>query len=456
MNVYSKSIVIFCCILVSCTSRDHVSESSLKGIGSNTKSLATSKKQLNWMSHWYKRAGKEELVRQIAREFEFQHQELAVNLKFIQEVYNTTTDDRRQFNNEVVNMINTGKVTWDILVLDNPSYDSIAIKLNDMNWGAKYLVNFEEFEWFKNQHKSFLFEGSQYRRNTGGIIPGPIIEGIYLALWYNSNVTKKLGLDIKKTDITFDDLKAYFKAAYEYNQSHQDKVVLLYDDNQSHPVKILFNSLVISELGQFDPLHLDRAKSLLAFKRGLMALEELSKFQPLNKSFLNNTTDDPMLEQKALFFIKETWVYNRWAKASKSKASLIFPTELPVFEKPGMFYQGTYQSVYAVLKQSPNKDEAIELMKYWCSNDIAERWTNLTKNPTGLKTRISSVDFGVDDFAKFNNEISLKYGKNVQTIYLSEILFGQKNSSIDLNPLDVIEGRVTANEYYNSILRKIK
>jgi ABC-type glycerol-3-phosphate transport system substrate-binding protein len=352
-------------------------------------------------------------------------------------------------------MIRARHFNWDIITLTQKYYNDIGKELNDPEWGKKYLVNFEDFDWFRESHNPLVFEVQQYRDDLGGIFAGPLIEGRYYSLWYNTNTAKKIGLQIKPTGMTFDDFKGYIKRAYEYNQTTQEKIQILYSKSNYMPVPELLNSLVLSALGTIDTLKIDLPKGLAALKRALKACESLSVYNPIDPTIKLDDKTDAMLEEKVLFGVYVSSFINNWEAIDKAKAENMVPAELPVFERPCIFFHGSYQSVWAVFKDAPHRDEAIKFMQYMCSNDIAEKWISTTKNPTAIKVRINASDLAQDEIAKFNTAIEKKYGKNIRNYNIAQILFGPK-STITIDSTQVVSGELTANQYYDQIVKQLK
>ncbi len=407
---------------------------------------------LNWMGHWKARWGKEQMVKQMTRDFELQNQHIKVNMQFPQDIYKSDSYTGR-LADSAVKMIQTNKYTWDIIFLDVANYNNIARKLNDQEWGKKYLVNFEEFDWFKASHKPIVFENPQYRNFTGGQIVGPVLEGIYTALWYNKKVADKLGLSIKPENMTFEDFKGYIKAGFDYNKTASRKITLISTENQNN-VGTLFTNLVISELGNIDTVNVDMAKSKAALLKGLKAFEELSVYKPMEQ--VHGTEAITLLDEKSLFTVFQTYAYNRWAKIDSAKSVNLIPAELPGLSKPTAVYPGTYQSVWCVFKNSPHAANAIKAMQFICTNDVAERWLSLTKNPTGLKSRLNSADLAQSSIERFITGLDKKYGKNIQNENLGKILFGRKNQSVAIPSEAVLKGEISADQCYSNILRNLR
>jgi ABC-type glycerol-3-phosphate transport system substrate-binding protein len=161
--------------------------------------------QIDWMSTWTFRKGKRKLVESAAREYELLHQDIKINLKFTQELWPKVNTAEQPFQH-ILQMIQTGNTDWDIVNLDKQSYTNITSSLKDDKWTQKYLVNFEDYEWFRESHKAAVINDPKYRQSWGGTLPGPLIEGYYHAFWYNKKVAEKIGLQIKPMGMTFDDL----------------------------------------------------------------------------------------------------------------------------------------------------------------------------------------------------------------------------------------------------------
>jgi ABC-type glycerol-3-phosphate transport system substrate-binding protein len=423
---------------------------------SETNSTVTVNKiPIKWMSTWTFRKGKRKLVESSAREFEILNQDINIHLWFNQEIWPKATNTEQPLQH-TLEMIRSGKYDWDICNIDKYIYTNVTAELKDPKWTKKYLVDFSEFDWFRNSHESTVIEDPAFREGWGGIIPGPIIEGYYHAFWYNKKLADKIGLKIKPMGMTFNDLKEYLQKAYEYNKTAKDKIILLSETSPSKIKTDLLDCLIMSALGEVDTSRLDLTRNLKALKRALDSMEELSKFKPLEIPVTIDPKVDPVLDGKALFGIFPSTIYNIWEAVDKEKLKDVVPIELPIFENPPMFYMGSYQSVWAVFKDSPHKDEAIRVIKFMCTNDIAERWISLTKNPTALKVRINASKFNQDEIDRFNTNIESKYKGKLSIYKVSKILFGYRRSSIVLDGLPILRGKISADEYYNSIVKQVR
>jgi ABC-type glycerol-3-phosphate transport system substrate-binding protein len=160
----------------------------------------------------------------------------------------------------------------------------------------------------------------------------------------------------------------------------------------------------------------------------------------------------------ALFCVFPSWVFNLWQSADSIKALKMVPCELPIFEHDSKYYPGFFQGVFGVMKNSPNVDNAVKLMRYMCSESVAKRWAIYTKTPTGIKTRISSSDFDQNNYDKFYNYINKKYAKTLLDFDPLVIAFGPNYNPKYASYFDqlykVLEGEMTANEFM-SLFEKI-
>jgi hypothetical protein len=408
--------------------------------------------KVNWIGHWLGEDKREDLVREVGNEFEFRNQDIQVNLKFPQELMGSKSLDLEA--DYIIKLISSPNPGYDIVWLDNAIYQVVAHKLGDSNWGKKYLVDFTEYPEFVNSHKDFIVQDPQYRRQMGGILAGTYLEGYYYSIWYNKEVAKEIGITVKDFDMTYDDLLQYVKATYEYNKKSSKHIAAIYEASDWLTTPILFQNLYKSALDGNNP---SQAEQRSALKKTLQAFEVIGQFEPLISTFRSNKwfeTRNKPLENECLFYIQGTWMYSHWRGIDKEKIKKMVPAELPVF-KPQDHYLGGYISAFAVLKNSPNIDNAIKLMLYWCRPDVAEKWVRYTKNPTGLKGNITSSEIGSDVFEKFQNTIVTKYGSRVGYVsdgsYINEGATPAYTSNLNATIIRVLNGEISAEKAYNLI-----
>jgi ABC-type glycerol-3-phosphate transport system substrate-binding protein len=431
-------LLLFCC---SGNKQNNAIITSLDSVHQN-------QTQIKWICNWQNRESKRNLITSTVKEFEIQHQDVAVLIKYQEEFCGGCKNVGTLIQDTIVSMIQSGKYNWDIIPLTANGYKNIADKLDDKNWGQKYLVNFEDYPWFKESHISQVFEVPEYREDFGGIYAGPMIEGRYYGLWYNAESAKKIGISIKNIGMTFDDMLGYCQKVNEYNKTAKDsdKITFFSAYKAKDQVNDILNNLILSQFSDLNSVP-DKKTSLAAVYKSLKAIEELSKNSAINNSVKANVDFISSIQGKVLFTIQVSSWYNQCESEDKVKTLNLIPAQMPVFEKPGPIYHGSFQSVWAVFKNAPHKDQAVELMKYFCTNDVAERWLSTTYNPTGLKVKMKSSDFGQNDIEKFNYSIEHTYGENIKNFDIVKLLFGKENKE-KFDATQILDGSVSADEFY--------
>ncbi len=188
-------------LILSLSCSHGIKDSALKQIA-KTSSINKVRTPVNFIGHWLYQAKKEDLVREIANEFEFLNQDCSVNLQFPEDVYY----DRSKANCEeefVKTQLLSDHPKFDILRI-NDQYLNIAFYMKDMDWPKKYLVDFSQYPQFISSTNPDLVNDSA-KAKWKGIIPGPYLEGYNYSIWYNQELAKELGLEIKQFGMTFED-----------------------------------------------------------------------------------------------------------------------------------------------------------------------------------------------------------------------------------------------------------
>lgn len=417
---------------------------------------------INWMGHWYKADKRDDLVREIKRDFAFRNQDTRVNLQFPEQILGT--NDKVAVARLIAKMIKNRKIDWDVVWMDNHIYQFVAEELNDPLWGRKHLVNFEEIPGFIQSQKPFIIEDPAYRNQTGGILVGPYIEGYYYALYYNRDLAKKIGIQPKPFGMSFDDLLGYVMAASRYNQNAKQKIPIFFDAYDLPSMEALFQNLVKSWLDDYGATttELGSKQKLAAMYKGFKAFEQLGKYRPLIPSYATNAwflTRDVPLNDKALFYISGTWMYSRWRDIDIAKATKMIPTELPVF-MPVEYGLGGFITTWAVMKDSPQRNAAVRLVMSMSTPRVAEKWVQYTKTPTGVQGEFSKATMGSDVYEVYQRTLSEKYSSRVQYSFNAAYLLGRKNSLLQNVIVDLLwkllEGKITADEAQKSILSKMR
>ena len=416
------------------------------------------KSQLNWMGHYYlDEKSRYYLMKEVEREFRLRNQEVDLKLVFAKEI----TDDWTKENEFIVSIVKSGNYKFDIIDMEPGRYNQVGGLLNDPEWGRKYLVDFSDSSWFKKRHKSIIYDDKRIRQSTGNMMTSPYIEGIFSCLWINTRVLAQIGGSLKQSNLTIRDIHDLIDKVKTYNATSQNKIAPLDIERGWDSYYDLFRMLFMSAYFQETSEEGKMDAGIKAVKRVAEELEYLQKQSQLkNPKYWEHFGDKAIFKDKALIGVYPSFAFVQWQNVDSVEVLKLVPCELPIFEHDSKYYPGHYQGVYGVLKKSPNVENAIKLIKYLCSESVAERWLMYSKSPTGLKTRITSSDFDQNNYDKFYNYINKKYPNTIYDFDPMIIAFGAKyNSKYTVrfkdNIYKVLFGEMTAKEYMSQF-QKLK
>jgi ABC-type glycerol-3-phosphate transport system substrate-binding protein len=464
MKISSKGIliasivVVVCIVLITLFSRKgQVTKEYQKLKSSRTDTI-------NWIGHWIGEGKREQMVREVANEFEFRNQYIKVNLQFPESVYfqgqdqHLGTADGAEIN-FIIKQVTAKNSDWDIIRLKD-HYPKVAAKLNDPDWGKKYLVDFSEIQVFKDNHQDFVFT-KEFKDANGGITIGPYNEGFYYAVWFNKELAKKIGINIKQFGMTPEDLVSYIKAVYDYNKANNTSIIPMFEENSWVIAPMLVNSMFYSLVGDYmDIINLDyNPKKLEYLEQVLNIFEEMAQYNPLPKNRSEITwsqTFNYPLDEKCLIYAQGSWMYTIWNNIDKVKLRNMIPAELPLFNGNSSAYIGGYKACWAVPKNARHKDDAIKLLTFWSSKEMAEKWVRYTKCPTAVKGSLTATTLGFDQFEDFQYYITKKYGLHMLNPVDNSYYFGLKNANIQIPVMDILEKKQTVKEVMKNIRKQIK
>lgn len=421
--------------------------------------------ELNWIGHWKGEGKREILVEEVKKEFEFLNPDIKVNLVYDSDFKGKGNYFKWNVAHTIADMIKSGKIEWDVIFLGITVYNYVAEILDDPYWGQKHLVDFEKVAGFQESQKSFLFKSSYYKDQTGGIYVGPFIEGFITCLWYNTKVADKVGLNIPNEGMSTTQFLDYAEKLASYNKKNGTEVPF-FNFSNFYRIEGLFEHVFKSHFK--DPEHpvelsYSPAKAK-AFFETLTLFEKLSHHQPiLNKgwretNFVQYQKD--FLAGGGLFIPAGTWMYGHF----EGNAPEMMANGRPV-EPPSAKYTnglvGQYSNVWAVMKNSPNKEAGISLLKLWSEPKIAEKWLIYTKNPTGLKGHLSTLSSPKsrrDLYTDFVNNITAKHADFPMRNFRSPTyVFGKEckitGDSFRKNLALILEGKKTAKEYFKEAMQ---
>lgn len=380
----------FCCFLTALT----VFTRSVQAQTGEEESVQS----LRWMGHWKGEGLREALVRDVLDDFAFRNQDIRIQFAFAEDILpEKSAPAEARFISE---MIRSGNITWDVIWMDTSIYQKVSAELNDPEWGKKHLVYFTDVPGFKETQKPFLTDDPEYCKETGGILTGPYIEGFFYALWYNTSVAEKLGITIREEEMTRTDLLYYAQRIHDYNRTAEIPVSTFVDFKLSGSFPRLAYNLYLSSAS---------SKPEVKIQQVLATFERIGRIQPLPDGMETNTWQDAariLAEDRALFLIDPTWRYNFLKQDHPELLDKLRLAQMPGFQQQS-FYAGGFTPVWAVMKNTPNRDAAIRLMQFWSRPEIAEKWVRFTKNPTGLSGNLYDPEYGHDLFAIYQRQLVL-------------------------------------------------
>jgi len=456
MHYMSNYLIVFLLstviLFTSCT-KDQTDQLNAKAIGKIEQTTT-----INFVGHWLGEGDREYLVRNIAREYELQNQNIKINLKFPEEIYYDKLD-RKSNEKYTSKVIMEGITDWDILRI-NGEYSEVMAICKDPDWAKKHLVDFSQIEEFRKGTIPELLT-DEAKAQWNGIIPGPWLEGQYWALWCNNKVAQKVGIQVKQFGMTFDDFAEYIKAVDQYNKNHpEDFIAPVYESYVWKTAMAIAVNLYGSLLNDRDEFlsNTITEKRLNAWEKTLEAIESISKYKPLKPDWRTtewSTTTGSLINEKCLFYVNGSWMYNIWMGIDNQKTLNCMPAEFPGF-LPLKFYPGAYQVTWGVLKNAPHRDEAVKFLLAMNKPSMAESWTRTTKCPTGIKGDLSNIAFGADQFENFSAHIQKNYGTKTFRYFESSAWFLDDKHSSTPNYFDeVIEGKMSAKEAITKIRNSI-
>ena len=408
-----------------------------------------SAKQVRFIGQWLNEGKRETLVRDFVLKYEFENQDVDVVLKFPEDVYFDRSDtySNQRFVSQIMSKENP---EWDIIRINN-QFEEVVSFSGDSTWARKYLVDFSEYPDYINNTRPELVT-DKLKQRWGGIIPGPFIEGQFWAIWTNKHVTDKIGIDVKQYGMTVDDFIEYIKAVDTYNKHNPDDyIVPIHDGTDWRTAFAIAFNIYISALNNPELLFTrePNEQKLIAWHKTLKVLEEISQYNPYDPDWENVTWTGSrfdLINEKCLFYSNGSWMYNIWNMESAELTMNCFPNEFPSFTER-QIYPSSYQIMWAVLKNSPNKDEAVKFLLAMNKPDIAEMWVQYTKCPTGIKGKLTDVSFGSDQFETFSFNVQKIYGNNTYnyTEVLSEFITGN-GENLSTYYRDVLLGNISADE----------
>lgn len=426
-----------------------------------------SRVRLRWIGHWLGEDRREDLVREIKREYEFLHPGTEVDLVFNKELAGPEADHKRKAAAEIVRMVRTGKIDWDVVFLDVAVFEFVSEALGGTSWAARHLVDFAAVPGFLESQEEFIRAEPRYRERMGGIFTGPWIENYLHNLWYNTEVARRAGIVVKERGMTAEDLVGYAEQLARHNRERGTSTAFLKLSSWNR-VDALFEQLFKSQFDDFaaavaPPFSEEKGRAFLAT---LEIFERLSRHQPLlNAGWQRLTSDDFkrqfLLEDDALFIVGGTFMYSQFRGVSRAAAEKARPVEDPRVRRANGLV-GDYTPAFAVMRDSPHRDAAVDLVMSWAQPKNANKWVRYTKNLTGCRSFMTEL--GADEAGSFDDvyerylvDMKTKHrGLPVMNFRGLSVVFGERNPVpvVELRErlAAILEGRLTARAYYQEVM----
>jgi len=359
-------------------------------------------KTLRWMGHWKGEGPREQLVRDVLEEFSFLHQDLDIKFSFAADLLPEKSQAAAA--QYIASMIQSGTLEWDVIWLDQLIYRQVAGLLNDPDWGAKHLVDFNNNDKIVRAHRSCVTDQPENSlQTTGGLLTGPYIEGYVYALYYNREVAEALKIDIPEKEMRARTMLRIARRVKAHNQTAQEPVALISLVNGSGGLERMAYNLYLST-----PPEERENDGLAAIRRVRRFFKELGKMEPLRGVEAGQTWPDAMqalMENRTLFIADATWRSSSLQAAYPDQLHKIGIAQMPGFGQQ-YHYIGGFLPAWAVLKNAPGREAGIRLMEYWCRPEIIEKWERYTRCPSGLRSGLYDAEYSRDQLTEYQRRLS--------------------------------------------------
>ncbi|EKD40247.1 MAG: hypothetical protein ACD_75C00123G0003 [uncultured bacterium] len=423
--------------------------------------------ELNWLGHWKGEDKREVLVHEIKKNYEFLHPGTTIKLTFDVDVEGEGSYYKMKVARRIVEMIETGKIEWDLFSCDVAIYNHVADLLGDPQWGRKYLVDFGEVPGFLASQKDVVVGSPFYRDKKGGIYPGPYIEGILFNLWYTRQAAAAIGIQVKERGMSVEEFLSYAARVADYNKRHGTRFPFLYL-NSFNRIEALFEYLFKSSFIDPQPVIEETydEKKAAAFLATLEIFEKLASYQPVvNEGWRSldwRECEKDFLAGNGLFLPGGTYMYSHFRGNAAASADNGIPVEMPHVVQPNG-QVGLFTNTFAVLKASPNRQAAIELSMMWAEPRVAEKWVEYTKNPTGIRGNLVEHAFDSDSsdvYERFLVDMERQYIVLPMRNFRAPTYAFGKDTPVGAEEFRnslvlILEGKLGAREYYRSILTRM-
>jgi ABC-type glycerol-3-phosphate transport system substrate-binding protein len=422
--------------------------------------------RIRWISHWKDEEARDAWLKAAKKDFEFLHPGVELEVTYNVDLPGNEKNYKVRAARTIVSMIETGRIDYDIVFFDLAVYEHVSELLGNPYWTRDHLVDFSGVPGFARSQKPFITKDPRYRDRLGGILPGPFIEGFIHNPWFNSSLAEKVGIRVKEREMNFEDLLGYAKALHLYNKANNSNIPFLKMCSWNR-LELLFESFFKSLFDDYDSAVSEEfnERKKEAFLRTLLAFEELAQYGPvLNSGWENlsfsNYIKEFLLEDDGLFITGGTYMYGHFFSLDPERSLKLKPVETPVIGRENGLI-GDYTPTFAVMKNSLNRQTAVDFLLFLSTPESAESWVIATRSPTGIWGNLAefSMDSG-DIYQKFAMDMQQKYSTcPMASLRVPTYVFG-RNNPVSIGELraslaHILEGKLTARQYFDDVMSRL-
>ncbi len=424
---------------------------------------STKSETIRIMGDWYGEGEKETFLRKFIQAYSSKTG-IDVDMKFPREIIHES--NTKKLATYIANAIRSNAVPFDIIIMNPTVYGYVSEELNDPNWGQQYLVDFSSIAGFTSSHTPELLQDDWFRKHTGNIFVGPFVGNEIQTLYVNSTIAGLIGIDIPTYDLTWDDFIDFVQAVSRYNKEYKTHIAVLGGSLNSVALDPIIHQLLLSQL---DPDELENSSvtptKLAVLRNTFNQVARLAPFAsdlylPDWQSQRSDDIHSRFLNNEIVFAAGPASLYNHWQSIDSESLTKIMPVQLPSMNTASSVYSGTYQPAWAVFKNSPHKDLAVQLLMQYTSEEAQHEWFRYTQTATMQKTSAPENLLSLSNqFGKFNFELSKRYGTSLRLYPSYSFIIGESNihfaSSLTSFFQDVALGIKNPNQAFEQIQRQL-
>jgi disulfide oxidoreductase YuzD len=358
----------------------------------------------------------EETLERRIEEYKYMHPNTEV-------LIHIASDDNESEAKRIADMINSGKFMTDLVRMNDHIHRHVSNYLNDPEWARKHLYDFFTDPDFIQLHRPRLVEWTRTQSRTGGIWPGPYLEAVYACVWFNQQLGDQINFHPSFPQLTCDELLEAAEKLHRYNQTAPEKIGLFGLCDRSTSTYRLFQRLYVSclvdEKGELLPPEktVNREEAVLEVLR---FFEQLAKYDLFFRTTGNKHSNQSLFTQeKVLFYFS----YSDRFFAMKQKNGAEWMQRALLLESPTLhpvnFAYGSFEHSWAVMKNSPNSDIAIDFLKHIAVAHTLSEASEGSVSRSGLRgSFFEAAKQNVSPFNAYTEYMINRYQDNIHKAYV--------------------------------------